>query len=126
MSAYVVDHETLDEQLGYDADHNDPRQFCRHGTFIGSWWGPDYMCHACEMGYENCWRCGKDIGGEARLSVRADRKIVAYHDRTQREWRYICFDCMLAHPRLNIRQGIMWLTMREREVREGGYECPQA
>lgn len=39
-----------DEMLGYDADHDDPRQFCRHGTFIGSWWGPDYMCFDCEMG----------------------------------------------------------------------------
>ena len=41
----------LDEQLGYDADHDDPRQYCEHGTFIGSWWGPDYLCHWCEMGY---------------------------------------------------------------------------
>ena len=40
----------LDEQLGYDADHNDPSQFCEHGTFIGSWWGPDYLCGWCEMG----------------------------------------------------------------------------
>lgn len=39
-----------DEELGYDADHDDPRQYCRHGTFIGSWWGPDYMCWACEAG----------------------------------------------------------------------------
>ena len=42
--------ETLDDQLGFDADHSDPRQFCRHGTFIGSWWGPDYLCGACEGG----------------------------------------------------------------------------
>lgn len=40
----------LDEQLGYDADHDDPRQYCEHGTFIGSWWGPDYLCHWCEAG----------------------------------------------------------------------------
>lgn len=39
-----------DEELGYDADHDDPRQYCRHGTFIGSWWGPDYLCWACEEG----------------------------------------------------------------------------
>lgn len=26
----------LDEELGYDADHDDPRQYCVHGTFIGS------------------------------------------------------------------------------------------
>ena len=40
----------LDDQLGYDADHDDPRQYCEHGTFIGSWWGPDYLCHWCEAG----------------------------------------------------------------------------
>lgn len=39
-----------DEDLGYDADHDDERQFCEHGTFIGSWWGPDYLCQWCEDG----------------------------------------------------------------------------
>jgi len=44
-------HESdLDSVLGYDADHDDPRQYCIHGTFIGSWWGPDYLCPACEQG----------------------------------------------------------------------------
>jgi hypothetical protein len=40
----------LDEQLGYDADHSDERQYCRHGKWIGSWWGPDYLCGSCEDG----------------------------------------------------------------------------
>lgn len=40
-----------DEVLGYDADHEDPSQYCQHGTWIGSWWGPDYLCHWCELGY---------------------------------------------------------------------------
>lgn len=39
-----------DAHLGYDADHDDPRQYCKHGTFIGSWWGPDYLCMDCELG----------------------------------------------------------------------------
>lgn len=34
----------------YDEDYNDPRQRCPHGTFIGSWWGPDYLCGYCEDG----------------------------------------------------------------------------
>lgn len=34
----------------YDEDHNDPKQHCEHGTFIGSWWGPDYLCQWCENG----------------------------------------------------------------------------
>jgi hypothetical protein len=46
------------DRLGYDADISDPGQYCRHGTFIGSWWGPDYMCFKCEMGYRNCDECG--------------------------------------------------------------------
>lgn len=38
--------------MNYDEDYNDPRQRCRHGSFIGSWWGPDYMCGWCESGEE--------------------------------------------------------------------------
>lgn len=34
----------------YDEDYSDPRQRCQHGTFIGSWWGPDYLCGWCEDG----------------------------------------------------------------------------
>lgn len=26
--------------------------YCKHGTYIGDPYGPDYMCHWCEMGYE--------------------------------------------------------------------------
>ena len=31
-------------------DQSDGSQYCKHGTFIGSWWGPDLMCWACEDG----------------------------------------------------------------------------
>ena len=34
----------------WDWDQSDPRQYCVHGTFVGSWWGPDLMCWKCEMG----------------------------------------------------------------------------
>lgn len=46
--------ELEDEQEGdqFDWDHNDPRQYCKHGVFIGSWWGPDLMCGRCESGDE--------------------------------------------------------------------------
>ena len=40
----------FDDELGYDANHNDESQYCQHGTFIGSWWGPDYLCAWCEDG----------------------------------------------------------------------------
>lgn len=34
----------------YDEDYQDDAQRCIHGTFIGSWWGPDYLCQYCEDG----------------------------------------------------------------------------
>jgi hypothetical protein len=41
------DYQPGDE---YDWDQSDPRQRCRHGTFIGSHWGPDLLCRFCEDG----------------------------------------------------------------------------
>jgi predicted alpha/beta hydrolase len=26
------------------------RRYCRHGTYVGDPFGPDYLCGACEMG----------------------------------------------------------------------------
>ena len=34
----------------WDWDQEDSSQCCQHGTFIGSWWGPDILCWACEDG----------------------------------------------------------------------------
>lgn len=45
-----MEYADLDEVLGYDADHSDETQYCRHGVWVGSWWGPDYLCQWCEMG----------------------------------------------------------------------------
>ncbi len=42
--------DEINERLGYDADVTDRSQYCKHGTFIGSAWGPDYMCGRCEDG----------------------------------------------------------------------------
>jgi hypothetical protein len=50
MNTHTEPEPTTDELLGYDADHSDSDQFCDHGTFIGSWWGPDYLCGWCEDG----------------------------------------------------------------------------
>jgi hypothetical protein len=41
------DYEPGDE---FDWDRNDDSQYCVHGTFIGSWWGPDLLCPQCELG----------------------------------------------------------------------------
>lgn len=34
----------------WDWDQSDDSQYCQHGTFIGSWWGPDILCGWCEDG----------------------------------------------------------------------------
>lgn len=34
----------------YDWDQSDENQYCPHGQFIGSWWGPDILCRFCEDG----------------------------------------------------------------------------
>ena len=34
----------------FDFDHADDSQHCEHGTFVGSWWGPDILCGWCEDG----------------------------------------------------------------------------
>ena len=43
----VDDYEPGDE---FDWDREDDSQYCEHGTFIGSWWGPDLLCVQCEIG----------------------------------------------------------------------------
>jgi hypothetical protein len=75
------------DQLGYDADVSDPSQYCRHGTFIGSWWGPDYMCGACESGEEpvDAWaerkkrRTRYNRGhGSDKIGTKTLRELVAH------------------------------------------------
>jgi len=39
---------TLEESGKLD----NPDYRCKHGTFIGDPYGPDYMCFYCEMGIE--------------------------------------------------------------------------
>lgn len=33
-------------------DYDNPRNYCRHGTFIGDPYGADLMCYWCETGEE--------------------------------------------------------------------------
>lgn len=51
----------INDSLGYDADVGDPSQYCKHGTFIGSDWGPEYLCGRCEDGVGVCADCGIDL-----------------------------------------------------------------
>jgi hypothetical protein len=50
----------------YDWDQADSRQYCEHGTFIGSAWGPDLMCSKCEMG----WTLEDDLAEAQAQNVR--------------------------------------------------------
>ncbi|TXH12514.1 MAG: hypothetical protein E6R03_12665 [Hyphomicrobiaceae bacterium] len=34
-----------------DPEFRMPSDYCEHGTYVGGWAGPDYLCHYCEMGY---------------------------------------------------------------------------
>lgn len=44
--------DDTDYQYGdeWDWDRKDSSQYCQHGKFIGSWWGPDIVCFRCEIG----------------------------------------------------------------------------
>lgn len=42
----MFDDYTEDDR--WDWDRGDPTQYCRHGSFIGSFWGPDILCGMCE------------------------------------------------------------------------------
>jgi hypothetical protein len=46
----MIMEEDYTEDDRYDWDRNDSSQYCKHGTFIGSWWGPDLLCVYCETG----------------------------------------------------------------------------
>lgn len=45
----MIDDDYTDDDR-YDWDRSDDSQYCEHGSFIGSWWGPDLLCQHCENG----------------------------------------------------------------------------
>jgi|SRR5688572_16722312 hypothetical protein len=60
-------------ELPYDGDTDDPSQYCKpHGVFVGSWWGPDYMCPYCEEGL-TARQYYKLMDHQARLAKRKRR-----------------------------------------------------
>lgn len=51
--------KTADPYTGHTGEGGN--LYCRHGSYLGTWWGPDYMCGACEDGmgdYEYALMCG--------------------------------------------------------------------
>lgn len=52
--------------LSYDDTH------CVHGTFVGNWAGPDYMCGYCEMGVSD-----EDFLAGRASAERRDRRVSA-------------------------------------------------
>jgi hypothetical protein len=114
---------TEEELLGYDADFSDPRQYCKHGTFIGSWWGPDYLCGYCEMGVSVCDQCGAFGHPSEELSYLSEKRYrkfvrndVRWHKRSG---QMLCHDCLVKQKRLTIWQAMRWLDRRQKEVRHG-------
>ena len=41
------------EYCEFGWDKSDDSQYCQHGRFIGSWWGPDIVCSDCEFGWKS-------------------------------------------------------------------------
>jgi len=50
MTAEMIPTDDYQPGDEWDWDQSDDSQYCEHGTFIGSWWGPDLLCHWCEAG----------------------------------------------------------------------------
>lgn len=49
--------------------------YCKHGTFVGNWAGPDYMCGPCEMGVtDEEWREAQEAARIANEKRRAARE----------------------------------------------------
>lgn len=69
------DYQPGDE---FDWDQSNPDQYCDHGTFIGSWWGPDILCQWCEDG----------ISAEDFQRVMAERR----HDSLVHRATYALYD----------------------------------
>lgn len=102
--------DTLDEQLGYDADHSDPSQYCRHGTFIGSWWGPDILCGLCESGLDPCEGCGRLVGGEDYIDH--EREEARGYCRIPVRGHVYCDDCLAkVHDTVGDWFGVSWYTL---------------
>lgn len=55
--------QDYDEMVGFGRDGH----YCKHGTYVGGWAGPDYLCGACEMGADTLVSVT-----EYRCSIRGD------------------------------------------------------
>jgi hypothetical protein len=77
---YISDQQDQSEYYGHDATH------CEHGTFVGGWDGPDYLCQWCEDGValEEYQAIGRERESRAfRHQAVWDHRakvIVKYHD----------------------------------------------
>ena len=65
------------DNLPYDDTH------CEHGTFVGGWAGPDYMCHWCEQGVSVAELEEMRADSEARR-LRYERVKKVWHQRLGR------------------------------------------
>lgn len=82
----MEDDYTEDDR--WDWDRNDPGQHCPHGTFIGSWWGPDLLCQWCEDGIsvEDMVRMRRDAYlRDARAQVARAEGLISTFTRCQQD-----------------------------------------
>ena len=89
--------DEINEHLGYDADIADPSQYCRHGTFIGSWWGPDHMCGMCEDGSDYCENegCNRIVYRGDYEEAKRDFRRMGVYLRRPRHARGYCVSCLM-------------------------------
>lgn len=81
----------------WDWDRSDEGQYCAHGTFIGSWWGPDLLCQWCELG----------ISVE---EVRAEQRAAAVERARTKQAEYERLRAMLTE-RIGVRADVAtWLV----------------
>lgn len=71
----------LDTVRWLKADGDRDRTHCVHGTYVGDWAGPDYMCGPCEDGlgiYDYALRCAWQwLDGHREDTMREPVKMLA-------------------------------------------------
>lgn len=98
----------------YDEDYSDPRQYCAHGTFIGSWWGPDYMCYWCETG-----ETPPTPEEQARIELnsrleRGRRKEQEFDDLTKNFSKFMPYNASVANALVIAADNEYWAEARFR------------
>lgn len=85
LKARRAEHQELRAREGWV-------EYCVHGTYIGTWWGPDYLCGACEDGtsdYEMALWQARSIVAEFQTRCEAMTALNAAGFRDADAWNAI-------------------------------------